>query len=917
MIIKGKNKERKARLVTTNKGKEKILVKFPYGPKFQDDLSMVREFDNRKFEKAGGEKYWLTDISLSNLQKLIENGFEMEDDLKEKARSFYVNWNQISNETVGDKFLDKRLRGFQKEAVNFVMQNIGKGLIALPQGGGKALWNEEKVLTLNGWVKNKILKKGDYVIGSNGTPIKILNVFPQGKKELYKVHFQDGTHVICDKDHLWKVNYRHHNNAKKIVEIRSKILSTNELLKEKYHTKNFDKRYNTKNYNYKFRIPVNKPVEFTKKQLPIDPYTLGVILGDGGLSGSGIYLSLSNTEIIKKLKLPKELEFIVSEKTKKCITYRVTNVNKHKRKKNQLVELLKEYNLMGKKSIEKTIPKIYLQSDIEDRKNLLQGLLDTDGHDKKKDGLNFEYSTSSEKLKNDVLYLVRSLGIYVHYVEKLPYYTYKGERKKGQKSYRIYINFKKKFKSLTKIEYWGKDCASCIEVESNDNLYIANGFNLTHNTIVSLGFMRLRPNWSPVLIIVRASLKINWLREAKKWLENPDVEIIGGTTPYKTTGSIVIANYDILSPRYNWVTNEQEERKRVLQPGTGWIEELQRRNFQLAILDESTAIKNHESNRTKAAEKIVKNVPGKILLTGTPIENRPAEIYTSIRMINKQLFPSKINFDIRFCAGHDDGYGWNNKGASNTKVLHNILSNTLMFRRKKAEIMPELPPKTRSFIPVEIDNMQEYKSAERDFINYVKEKGKPSASHLAMINELKQLAVKGKMPVIVQWIKEMLDVNDKLVVFMHHKFVSRQLLKEFKGRALKIDGDVSTNMRKDGTSPRQDVIDRFENDPKIQLLVANYEAGGYGLNLQFASEGGHLELMWNSSIHEQAIDRMHRMTQKDTVNEYFMIALDTIEETIADIIDTKSDVSGQIVDGEELQQENMLKKLIDKYREEE
>jgi SNF2 family DNA or RNA helicase len=163
----------------------------------------------------------------------------------------------------------------------------------------------------------------------------------------------------------------------------------------------------------------------------------------------------------------------------------------------------------------------------------------------------------------------------------------------------------------------------------------------------------------------------------------------------------------------------------------------------------------------------------------------------------------------------------------------------------------------------------------------------------------------------------MLDVNDKLVVFMHHKFVSRQLLKEFKGQALKIDGDISTNMRKDGTSPRQDVIDRFENDPKIQLLVANYEAGGYGLNLQFASEGGHLELMWNSSIHEQAIDRMHRMTQKDTVNEYFMIALDTIEETIADIIDTKSDVSGQIVDGEELQQENMLKKLIDKYREEE
>jgi SWI/SNF-related matrix-associated actin-dependent regulator 1 of chromatin subfamily A len=567
-------KKRTAKLVKTTNGQEKIMIEFPYKA---EDINLIRTFDNRRYKSIGQTKFWIADISLGNLQKLNEAGFEMDPQLKQILNSFFIDFSKISNKTVGDTFLDKKLRSFQKEAINLVSQLSGKGLIVLDTGCGK--------------------------------------------------------------------------------------------------------------------------------------------------------------------------------------------------------------------------------------------------------------------------------------------------------------------------------------------------------TPVAIGYMRLNPKKLPVLIIVLASLKLKWKNELLTWQKNKNIEIIQGQTPWKTTGDIVIANYDILHPRYEHEEDVDGNKEKYIIENTGWIEELQRRNFQLGILDESTAIKNPKANRTKAVYTICKDIPSQIHLTGTPIEHAPIEIYPSIQLIQPMLFPYKRNFEIKFCNAHQTRFGWDNKGHSNTKLLHNILKSTLMYRKLKQEILTELPPKVTSVIPIEIDNRQEYEKAQSNFLQYLQDtygksiaNKRSNAETISMINELKQLAVKGKLKYIGEWIKDMLEVNDKIVVFIYHKFVTDYLLQQFKGKALKIDGSISTNVRKDGSTARDDVKHRFEHDPRINLLIVNFEAGGIGLDMQFAHEVAHLELMWGFSAHNQATARVWRMLQKETVNEYYLIAVNTIEEDfIAELIDTKRTVSDQIIDGKETPEESLLQKLIEKY----
>lgn len=440
-------------------------------------------------------------------------------------------------------------------------------------------------------------------------------------------------------------------------------------------------------------------------------------------------------------------------------------------------------------------------------------------------------------------------------------------------------------------------------------------------SLCSLGYVKVNPHLRPVLIIVPASLKLNWKQEIHKWLENPDIEILGGTKPYKPTGQIIIINYDIIAPRYKKVKNEYGEEEYQQVPGTGWTEMLKQVNPQLIIMDEVVKVKNSKSNRTQAIMKFVDKIPQKILLTGTPIENRPVEIWNAINILNPNLFPSKRYFDVQFCNAYADRFGWNNKGASQTKKLNKILKNTLMYRRKKEEILPELPPKVTSFIPIEINNWKEYKEAEKDFIEYVrKRKGdkeanrKANAEYLARLEGLKQIAVKGKFKESLNWINDMLEVTDKLIIFATHKFVLDWLMKEYDKKAVRIDGSVNTNIRKDGSSDRMDIVNRFRNDDNIKLLATNFQAGGEGLNLEVASNVIHLELTWSASTHDQAVDRAHRMTQTHQVNEYFLTAIGTIEDYIAEIIDNKRKIGSEIIDGESPADSTMLAKLIEKYK---
>jgi SWI/SNF-related matrix-associated actin-dependent regulator 1 of chromatin subfamily A len=392
-------------------------------------------------------------------------------------------------------------------------------------------------------------------------------------------------------------------------------------------------------------------------------------------------------------------------------------------------------------------------------------------------------------------------------------------------------------------------------------------------TIEALMFIQNHRDKIPVVIICPASLKLNWQRECEKWLPNPNVEIISGIKKYDTKGDILIINYDIL-----WY----------------WIYTLQQRIPQIVITDEFQKWKHNGARRTKAVKRIAKDVPCFIGLSGTPIENRPEEAYNAISMVYPELFHSADQM----------------KQTRNGELYKKL--QIVMIRRLKKDVLQELPDKIYSFVPLELDNENEYLEAEKDFIAWIrKEKGDEAANRiktaeaLVKVEGLKQLSVKGKLKQSIEWIKDFLESGEKLVVFCTHRFVVDALMNEFKD-AVKVDGGLSANQK-------QEAVDAFQ-DGDTKLFVGNIQAAGIGLTLTASSNVVFLELDWSPSKHDQASDRCHRIGQKDAVNIYYLLAKDTIEERIAKILDEKRVLIDAVLDGKETEQDSLLCALINSYK---
>ena len=459
-------------------------------------------------------------------------------------------------------------------------------------------------------------------------------------------------------------------------------------------------------------------------------------------------------------------------------------------------------------------------------------------------------------------------------------------------------------------------------------------------TIQALAWLQLHRDLSPVVVVVPASLKLNWKREAEKWLPYPKVEILYGKLPWKPIGKIIVINYDIL---WDW-----RQMIRLIQP-------------KVIITDECHYYKNSAARRTKAVKYIAKNVNNIIALSGTPIVNRPIEAFNAINIINPELFPKRMDFAFTFCGARHNGYGWDFNGATNTERLHKILTDSIMIRRLKKDVLPELPDKQYSFVPIELDNKQEYDHAERDFIEYIRNKsGKKfedaykvtenklkaelkgfmekykikninfgehnldideakkayqstqvnkaaAAETLTQIELLKQLAVKGALKESIAWIENFIEIENKLVIFATHRFVIDELMNHFPKIAVRIDG--RTPMK-----DRQRAVDVFQHNPKVKLFIGNIQAAGVGITLTAASNVVFLELPWTPGALVQAIDRVHRIGQKDSVNVYYLFAVNTIMEKIANLIDRKQKILAEVLDGKKLDSGSLLSELMNEYK---
>ena len=449
----------------------------------------------------------------------------------------------------------------------------------------------------------------------------------------------------------------------------------------------------------------------------------------------------------------------------------------------------------------------------------------------------------------------------------------------------------------TQLYDFQKRAVSFIE-DRDGNALVADSQGLG-KTLESLTYLYKYPNLRPVLIVCPASVKLNWEREIEKFMDiDEQVEILQGKTTYPIDpdSDFVIINYDIL---YDWVS------------------ELRKMKFKVMIIDEAHKVKDPKSKRSKATFQVAKRIERAIALTGTPFLNRPSEIFNAVKLVNPKLFPNKWRFLNRYCGPKHNGFAWEYNGASNTAELNEILNKEIMIRRRKEDVLPELPNKRHIVVPSEITNRSEYERAESDFINYLKEID-PEKAKRAMKSEaftkltaLKQLALKGKLKNAIEWIDNFLEQNDKLVVFSFHRQTMDELMKKFKDIAVRVDGSTSGN-------ERQRAIDLFQNDENTRLFAGNIQAASEGITLTAASDAMILEPPWSPGVLEQATDRIHRIGQTaDSVNIYYHVAEKTVEEKIMNTINKKSEILKQVIDGEEMtEDQNLLSELIDSYSKE-
>lgn len=453
----------------------------------------------------------------------------------------------------------------------------------------------------------------------------------------------------------------------------------------------------------------------------------------------------------------------------------------------------------------------------------------------------------------------------------------------------------------------------------------------------ALAYLQLHPEIRPAVIVVPATLKLNWEKEIDLWMSSKcRSQVIDGRPSENNTlknAHIYIINYDILANQYlsienargdfSWVHTKRHVKIKKLEtqyeqiPYSGWADHLADLKPQILITDECHKYKNSDAARTVAVLALAKQIPYFIELSGTPIENRPIEMYNAIHALNPKLFPSYFAYARRYCGATHDGWGWDFNGASNMEELHKLLTETIMIRRLKKDVLKDLPPKTRSLVPMELNNVREYRRAENEFIAWVKEKygskkaeAASSAEALVRIGELKRLAVKGKLDACIDWINDFIETGEKLVVFAVHSFVIDAIMKKFKKVAVKIDGSV-------GNADRQKAVDAFQENDKIRLFVGNIQAAGVGITLTAASNTCFLELPWHGPALTQAEDRVHRIGQEAScVTAWYLLADKTIEIEILELIQEKQKILDMVIDGadEESAGDSVFKEFLNRYK---
>ena len=426
-------------------------------------------------------------------------------------------------------------------------------------------------------------------------------------------------------------------------------------------------------------------------------------------------------------------------------------------------------------------------------------------------------------------------------------------------------------------------------------------------TIQAIGVINADTAIHRVLVICPATLKLNWHRELKSWLTRELTIGIAESTVFPST-DIVIINPDIL------------------------VKFPKRLEFfwDLVIVDESHLFKNPKAKRTRAlvghkpsrkqidaGEKQTSGIPArkKLALTGTPILNRPIEVFPILNWLDSSTWPSFWKFATRYAAAHENGYGWDLSGASNLGELQDKMRASVMIRRLKKDVLTELPPKRRQIIEIpsgecsglvteqndldrkhepvitalEVraelakasDNAQEYEDA----VAALQQARSVAFTEGARVAHEIALA---KVPFTVDYLSDAIESGQKVVIFAHHLDAIAQLRSAFP-KSVVVTGEVTP-------ADRQAAVDRFQSDPECTPFIGGIKAAGVGLTLTASSYVVFHELDWVPANMSQCEDRCHRIGQHDNVVVHHLVLEGSLDARKARVIVEKQAIADQALD---------------------
>jgi SWI/SNF-related matrix-associated actin-dependent regulator 1 of chromatin subfamily A len=412
------------------------------------------------------------------------------------------------------------------------------------------------------------------------------------------------------------------------------------------------------------------------------------------------------------------------------------------------------------------------------------------------------------------------------------------------------------------------------------------GLGKTRQAVIAMN--EAAPN-GVVLVICPASLKLNWEREIHLVQADDAVEVIG------------VKGYEVAEPRWVVVNYDQLAKN---------AERLRAIRWAGVIIDEAHFIKN-ASQRTSQVLKIIgvsdnkrESVEGPrlvFLLTGTPMPNRPRDLFNLLRAVGHPSARSFLSFAKRYCGAYKNDFGWVTEGASNIAEL-NLLLKEVMLRRKKDDVL-DLPPKIRSWVPVQIEAAGAWKSYE-EFLGWLgnSDPSKPNDTEfLARITKLRVALHKAKHAACAERIKDVLATGQKVVVFTCYSEGITKHKKALGDKAVTITGS-------DSAKERMAAMDAFQKDPEVQVALCNLIAGGVGLNMTAGTHVIFQDLDWVPANHLQAEDRCYRIGQKQRVTVEYLMADGTLDGYIAQLLETKLKLV-QAVESDELPEASVLKDL--------